>query len=303
MQRSILLALALLAVYGTALAPTARGQVAAPRPSEAEAQQRLRSADTTTTFLLRLRDGSNVTGKVRAVRGDSVDFASSVGPITLALASVTGATLVRPEDIRNGEYWFRNPNATRLLFAPTGRSLRKGEGYFSDYLLFFPGVAVGVTDRLTLGGGMSIFPGIGLDEQLLFFTPKLGVLARPELHVSVGALVMRTGFDDSESLGIVYTVGTRGGENGSVTGGIGVGYAGGGFADSPALMVGGERRVSRRVGLVSENYYFPGAFDAGLVSGGIRFFGEKMALDFGLVRTVGDSDGVTFPFVGFIVNF
>ena len=35
--------------------------------------------------------------------------------------------------------------------------LKKGEGYFSDYELFFPGIAYGVTDNVTIGGGFGSF--------------------------------------------------------------------------------------------------------------------------------------------------
>ncbi|MEO7521195.1 MAG: hypothetical protein ABIW79_05210, partial [Gemmatimonas sp.] len=70
-------------------------------------------------------------------------------------------------------------------------------------------------------------------------------------------------------------------------------------ADSPALMVGGDARLSRRFGIVSENYVFPGELDGALVSLGARFFGEKMAVDFGIVR----ADETTLPYVGLVVNF
>ena len=62
-----------------------------------------------------------------------------------------------------------DPNYSRLLFGPTGRPLKKGDGYFSDYELAFPGVAVGITDNLSIAGGISIVPGIRIDEQLTRF--------------------------------------------------------------------------------------------------------------------------------------
>ena len=67
-----------------------------------------------------------------------------------------------------------DPNYSRLLFAPTGRPLAKGDGYFSDYELVFPGVAYGLTDNLSLAGGVSVIPGLGLGEQLFYVSPKLG---------------------------------------------------------------------------------------------------------------------------------
>lgn len=293
-----LLAALFLATVQSAAAQQSRSAVAA--------QQLLRTADDTTTFMVETRDGSTFLGRVVAVRGDSVTLAASVGSITVSLSDITSARAVRAGDMRDGEYWFPNPNVTRLLFAPTGRMLKRGSGYFSDYLLFFPGVALGVSDRVTIGGGMSIFPGVGIEDQLLYFTPKVGIVSTAKVNVAVGALALRAGFGDDvnesdTNAGVVYSVGTFGGENGSVTGGIGFGYAGGTLSGDPAIMVGGEARISRRMGLVSENYYFASVSESALLSAGLRFFGEKLSVDFGLAVPTGA--GVAIPFVGFVANF
>ncbi len=273
----------------------------------ASAQAALRAADTATTFVIGTRDGSTFFGRVVAVRNDSITIRTSVASLAILLADVVSARAVNPEDIHGGVYWFPNPNATRLLFAPTGRMLKQGSGYFSDYLLVFPGIAYGLTDRVTIGGGMSIIPGAGIDEQLFYATPKIGVVSTPRVNVAVGVLALHAGlgndeFDESDAnAGVLYTVGTFGGLNGSVTGGIGFGYAGGALRGDPAIMIGGEARLSRRVGLVSENYYFSAISDNALFSVGLRFFGEKLATDFGLVIPTGA--GVVIPFVGFVANF
>ncbi len=283
-------------------------QPGAPKP--VAAQVRVSTALPTDTLSVGMRDGSTFMGRVVSVRGDTAEMTTSMGTVRFAIADVKRSTIVRAADIVNGEYWFPNPNTTRLLFAPTGRMIRKGEGYFSDYVLFFPGVAAGITDRITIGGGMSIFPGLSFDEQLFYLTPKVGIIAREKLHVAVGVLAARAGLGDDDefdeggdTFGIPYVVGTFGGPNRSVTAGIGYGYANGKLADNPALMFGGDIRLSRRFGLVSENYVFPDAFDGALLSLGARFFGEKMAGDFGLVIPAGGGDSVVIPYLGLIVNF
>src|SRR5262245_9767297 len=81
-----------------------------------------------------------------------------------------------------------DPNYSRLLFAPTGRPLKKGDGYFSDYELVFPGVAVGVTDNFSIAGGVSIIPGLRLDRQVLYVSPRLGWNIGEKAAVSVGAI-------------------------------------------------------------------------------------------------------------------
>jgi hypothetical protein len=55
-----------------------------------------------------------------------------------------------------------DPNDSRLMFAPTGRPLGKGNGYFSDHYVVFPGLTVGLTKNLSLAGGVSVIPALGL---------------------------------------------------------------------------------------------------------------------------------------------
>ena len=69
--------------------------------------------------------------------------------------------------------------------------LEKGQGYFSNYYLFFPGAAYGLTDRLTVGGGMSVFPGVGFDEQMYYIAPKVGLKNTEKFNLAAGALLIR----------------------------------------------------------------------------------------------------------------
>lgn len=295
--RRALLALGLLVAVLATAAPALAQQ-------DRRTRERLRQADSTETLAVRTRDGSTFVGQVVERDSTSVRMRTRVGVVVVPLADVARVDVVRRGDVRGGTYWFPSPNHTRLLFAPTGRMLARGDGYLSDYQLLFPGVAFGVTDAVTVGGGFSLIPGLGLDEQLFYLTPKVGLVRGERLNVAVGALIATVpAFDDFDpaSFGILYGVATYGGPNASVTGGVGYGYATGeGLTDRPALLVGGERRVSRRVALISENYVVPGVDDP-ILSGGVRLFGEQLAVDLALVFPLGAEFAI--PFVGFVFNF
>jgi len=88
-----------------------------------------------------LKDGSTIFGRIVSVNADTVTFESGAGRIQLAAGAIRGIKTIAQADLREGEYWFPNPNSTRLFFAPSGQMLKQGEGYFSDYELFFPGIA------------------------------------------------------------------------------------------------------------------------------------------------------------------
>jgi len=295
----LLLAIAL-ALWGAAGAGRAEAQ------ENRRVRERLAAADTTQTLAVRTRDGSTFIGRLVDRDSAVVRLATQVGAVAVPTSTIVRVDLVGATDVRNGVYWYPNPNTTRLLFAPTGRMLSAGDGYVSDYELFFPGVAYGLTDRVTIGGGVSLFPGLGLDEQVYYVTPKVGLVSGERVNVAAGALVATVpgigDGDEPSAFGILYGIGTYGGTNGSVTGGLGFGFADGQATDRPAVMVGGERRLSRRLALVTENYAVPG-LEGALLSGGARFFGEQLAVDLAMVVPVGGGEVFAFPWVGFVFNF
>jgi hypothetical protein len=265
----------------------------------------LRVADSTIVQMVKTIDGSSNVGRITLIDSLNIQLQTTVMTISIPIDKITEVKEVPAESIKGGEYWFPNPNATRLFFGPTAHMLKGGEGYFSDTYVFFPQVVVGVTDFITLGGGMSLFPGAGMDNQILYFMPKVGMAVNPMFHLAGGALIIKIpDFDqDVSTVGVLYGAGTYGGRDRSFTAGLGYGFVGDEMADRPMVMVGGEYRMSRRVSFVTENWLFPG-LDQPLVSGGFRFFGEGLAVDIALANVLGEDmimPGV--PFIGFVYNF
>ena len=259
---------------------------------------RLSRIDSTRVVSVTTLDGSTFVGRVVVARAESIDLVTSAGMVTIAFANIKPVTSIGSP---GHEDWFPNPNATRLFFAPTGQMLAKGEGYFSDYEVLFPGVAYGLTDNITIGGGVSLFP-TGLDKQVWYLTPKVGASVNPRLHLSVGALV--AGVPGEDPVGAVYGVGTAGDADESFTGGIAYGFAGRKFSSEFAVLVGGEKRVSRRIALVTENYFVPSAVGEPVVSGGVRMMSEKLTVDLALFNLVGQSAILPgIPFVSFVYKF
>ena len=255
--------------------------------------------------ILNLRDGSTLLGRITEIRAKDILFQTGVGEITIGREKIEKIELVPKSRIKGGKYWYVNPNTTRLYFAPTARMLKKGEGYFSDYYLFFPGIAYGFSDNFTFGGGMSLFPGVDPEHQLFYFTPKIGLKTSRNSNIAAGALVIAIPEIDNESplVGILYGVGTFGDTDGSLTVGLGYGFVDDELADKPMFMIGGEKRLSRRVSFVSENWIFPGA-DFPVVSYGFRFFGEGISVDLALFNALGEEGFFPgLPWIDFVFNF
>ncbi|MGD9899774.1 MAG: hypothetical protein AB7T22_11680 [Calditrichaceae bacterium] len=265
---------------------------------------RLQIPDSSTVQMITTMDGSTLIGRTIDIMDDMILFETEMGNISLKISRIKKIDEVPVNSIRGGSYWFPNPNYTRLYFAPTGRMLKKGKGYFSDYYIFFPGIAYGLTDRLTIGGGFSIFPGVSMNDQLFFFTPKIGLVQSDDINLAAGALIIKIpDEDDFGTFGILYGVGTYGSADRSFSVGLGYGFASGDVANEPVLMIGVENRFARRVAFVSENWIFPGV-DNPLISYGLRFFGESMSFDLGFFNVLGkDALFPGIPWVDFVYNF
>ena len=223
---------------------------------------------------LTLTDGSQVYGRVESVDPETIVFRSVVGVVlTAPRASIADLRIVEGRIVA-GEFLPADSHNTRLMFAPTARSLQRGDGYFGVYYVL-PFVQVGVTDRLSVGGGTPLVFGGG-GGRPFWFTPKLQVVGRPTVQAAVGVIHI-SGVDDLNA-GIAYAVATFGPEDAAASVGLGYAYSEG---DRTAIvMVGGDRRQSRRIKWITENWFFPGG---GFVSGGVRFIGERLTADVSLV--------------------
>lgn len=90
---------------------------------------------------LLLKDGTRAIGRVETIEAESFTFRTTSGVVMKvdvklvhAIGPVTGR-LVR------GEFWPEDSNPTRLFFAPTGRSLKRGDSYLGVYEILLPFVS------------------------------------------------------------------------------------------------------------------------------------------------------------------
>ena len=284
MGRGALLATGLVAIAALARPGVAQEDVETLVPGE-------------TLYEIRLTDGSVIFARVTAVEGETIVMITLGGArVTVERSQIREA---RPADGRvvEGEFWREDPNSSRLFFTATGRTLRQGEAYIGTYLVVLPFVAVGVTDRFTLAAGAPVLLG---EFEPFYIAPKVRLIRTAKAEISVGTLVF---FIDDDNVGIAYGVGTFGTPDNALTVGLGFGFSGDDFSSQPVAMIGGEARTSRRIKLVTENYFLPG--ETGLVfSGGLRFLGERFSADVGLAGYAGDGDsGCCLPIVNFSYAF
>lgn len=249
-----------------------------------------------------LKDDSELIGEI--VERDSIStLFRTLSDITISIPN----NQIIKIDLLNGEisgkkFFRRDPNNTRLLFAPTARALTPGQGYFSTYQIFFPMIAIGLANYLNIAGGVSLVPGG--TQQLLYFAPKVIFLNKEDISFAGGMLLTNLGISEWDINGLYYSVLTFGKRRISGTVGLGWGFTGNEVNENPIIMLGFEYQISNSSKLVSENWIFPNS-DFHLLSFAFRFFGEKLAADFGLIHPLGaEISGFPFiPWVGFAYNF
>jgi hypothetical protein len=173
--------------------------------------------------------------------------------------------------------------------------LKQGEGYYQNIWILFSSVSYGFTDNITVGIGTTVIPEL----EFYYITPKIGLYSSENLDFAAGALLISV---LGNTAGILYGVGSYGTGNTNFTMGLGYGFADGVIAEKPMVTLGFDQRLSRRTSFISENWIFPG-FDDPLISYGIRFFGESIAVDVAFYNTLDGFYFPGFPYLDFVFNF
>jgi hypothetical protein len=271
--------------------------------------------DSASTYILKLRDESQLVGKY--LGRDSLNViikTASMPRVEVPISNVVSVSKVEAENFRHGKYWFPNPNATRYLFSPSAFCLKEGEGYYQNTYLFLNSFNVGLSDHVTIGGGLefiSTFASIisGEGGPIFYVTPKVGFEVAPKVNLGAGLLYVSIpdfGEDYGRSGGgIFYGLSTFGNTNSNLTTGLGWGYFKGDVGSSPFITISGMTRISRKTALVTENWLIPSGSFYAVYSYGFRFFGEKLAVDLAFINNRDIASGllIGLPYVDFVVKF
>lgn len=272
-----------------------------------------------TLYEVRLADGSTIIGRV--IAADSVRVTLETANAVRVEVPLEQIVSLRPSRgrVEKGEMWPEDPNASRLFFGPTARTVGRGEGYFGVFEVLFPYFAYGATDDITLSFGIPVIPEFIGDA--FYIAPKVRFLNTEKTQLGAGVLAffVRDGVDiDQGTFGMGYAVGTFGTRDNAITVGAGWGFTGEDITSKPAFLFGMEKRLTLRTKFITENYvilYEGGSTDSrdgfrtsthalALVSAGVRFFGERLSADFGLgVGAGGGGTGCCLPLVNFVYAF
>ncbi len=256
--------------------------------------------DSAKMYKIELKNGAVVIGNI--LQKDSMYVlmkTSSTPEIEIPVLKIKSILEVDKSKLKKSDYWFLNPSAKRYFFGLSAFPLQKGEGYYQNTYIIVNSFNVGITNNITVGGGLSVFNFIGDSfESILFITPKVGFEVAKEFHAGFGVSYATTpGVSSGRSnLGIIYGMGTYGNLNHNLTGGLGWGFLEGEFSGEPIVTFSGMTRMSKNVALVTENWFFTTTNGDIVYSYGIRFFGKKITFDLAIIRNY-------IPYVDFVLKF
>lgn len=229
----------------------------------------------------------------------------ALGEISIERSQIREMTKIDPDRIKDGKYWFENPQATRYFFTTNAIGIRKGEGYYQNTWIFFNNVNFGLSENISLGGGMVPLFLLGGGSIPIWLLPKISFPVVPDnFHLAAGAMIGGVVGSDTFGMGLVYGISTVGNRDNNLSIGLGYGYAGNEWSNTPMLNVSGMVRTGRAFYLLSENYFFPGTEVNGIILAGIRWAPENFAVDFGLFRPLEETgDFIGLPWLGVTIPF
>lgn len=253
-------------------------------------------------------DGNEYVGIVKNEDSQKlVLITDNLGEIEIQKANIRNREIVKKEQIKNGDIWFGNPQATRYFWAPNAYGLQKGEGYYQNIYVFWNQFSVGVSDNFSIGGGIIPLFLLGGGPTPVFLTAKVSVpVVEEKVNIGGGALVGGVLGEESATFGIVYGVSTFGDPDRNFSIGLGYAFADGNWSSTPLINLSGMVRTSKRMYFLTENYYVHAGGDGGGIIGlGGRYLIKKASLDFifGIPFGMDMDRFVAFPAIGFVLPF
>ncbi len=264
-------------------------------------------ADSMSLTRVQMNDGNEFIGHVLSQDSSNLILQTDkFGKLTLNKGDVVRTTPIKPQNIKQGQYWFENPQSTRYLWMPNGYGLKKGEGYYQNIWVLFNQVSYGLSNYFSIGAGMVPVFLFGGGETPVWITPKFSIpVVKDKLNLGAGVLMGTVLGASGTGFGLLYGLTTVGSRDLNLSLGIGGGFSGSGWGKSPVISLGGLARTGARGYLITENYYI--SMDGEtlvLLSAGFRWVIKKAGLDFGLFMPL--QEDITFiaiPWLGVTIPF
>lgn len=265
------------------------------------------NSDKSLMYQIKTKQGNIFVGKIlKQDASEVIIFSKELGTIHISQANIKRILSMKAVKKRQYSLWGSNIQSTRYLFAPNGYGLEKNQGYYQNVGVLINSFAVGLGKGVSIGGGFIPMFLFGGGPTPVWVTTKVSIpVVKNKFNMGVGAL-MGTVLGDSESgFGMVYSISTFGTRDKNISVGMGYGYAGGHWAQTPLVNLSAMVRTGARSYLITENYFVVLDGVMVIISAGGRWMVKNVGLDYGLLMPVfGGSDTfVGIPWLGITIPF
>jgi hypothetical protein len=281
------------------------------------------NAQDSTFVRVQLKQGNAVQGILKDQNDKSITVnIAETGMMTIPWELIQTVDRMPASEALNPNGQFNNPQPTRYFFGPSAIPLRKGDKYYQNAYFLVNSFQLGLTDHFSIGAGVII-------PFAIFVTPKVGYQVSKNIHAG-GGVILATSLirDFNFGVGAGYGSLTVGSKENNVTLNLGLGAvkenSGMGsndytwkLANKPMVTLSGMTRISKRMMLISENWFFANNtvnYDNmgqyvntesnynGILSVGARYLGARYAIDFGFLSpSVGDFAAI--PYLAYNLKF
>ena len=234
-------------------------------------------------------DGNEYTGYIVERNTDYVLIRTEIlGELQIPMNRIKKIEMIKSAEIKEGKYWFENPQAARYFWSPNGYGMKAGEAYYQNIWIFYNQFSVGLTNYFSVSAGilpLFLFAG---SPTPIWVVPKFSIpVVKDKFNIGAGALAGYVIGAEEAGFGILFGNATVGSKDANLTLGVGYGFAGGEMADRPIINLSGMVRISPRGYLLTENYYISVEDESfGIIIVGGRSIVKRVGIDYGLVLPV-----------------
>ncbi len=277
-------------------------------------------AQDSTLVRVELKQGKMIEGKLSQQNDKTITLnIPETGMMTIPWENIQSVTRLDKSE----QTQIPNPQPNRYFFGPSAIPLQKGDKYYQNAYFLVNSFQLGLTDHFSIGAGVVI-------PFAIFVTPKIGYQVAKNVHVGAGIIFANSLIKDFNfGVGAGYGSLTLGSHEHNITLNLGIGAvkenSGMGtndyvwkFANNPMITLSGMTRISKRMMLLSENWFFATKtvnYDNntgryintvsnynGILSVGLRYLGTRYAFDAGFLSpTVSDFSAI--PYLAYNLKF
>jgi hypothetical protein len=256
-------------------------------------------------YEIETKKGETYYGRIASRKNNQIVLILEDGvQITIPEEQVKKISKIDQSQIQKGSYWRPMPHYTNYYFANSAFMLEKGEGYYSNAYIFFNSLNYGITDWLTVGGGLEIISTFASETPALgYFRIKAGKQLTNKVRLSGGLLTFTTSELD-QSASLLFSSLTIGRKEKQTTLGLGFNLVDAGN-QAVALNFSHMSRWRKRTAFVTENWVFTGSDSFNIFTYGLRFFGPRLSVDLAFLNNAEIIEflPIGVPYVGFQVAF